>query len=138
MARPPRPAPSEPADRSGQSRNPFDELARLRGTLREERVFGKRISRPASAGQKEQPGTADAASTAAEADLFQAAVQGVKPLPHANRRAEIQTPKPPPIPRPQTPETKDDPPTPTKRRAPPKNDAELFRFAVEDVRPIDR
>ena len=135
MPRPPRPAPSRPADRSGPSNSPFDELAPLRGKLREERVFGRRIERPATGSDAHiAPATA---TDDADTGLFRAALQDVKPLPPSARRAELETPKPPPVRRPQAPEAADASPTAPPRRRPPRNDNELFRLAMEDVTPID-
>ncbi|MCC4116787.1 Smr/MutS family protein [Aromatoleum toluclasticum] len=107
----------------------------MRGKLREERVLGRRIERPATGGDADKTPAADAND--ADTGLFRAALQGVKPLPPSARRAELETPKPPPVRRPQAPKTEDASPAAPPRRRPPRNDSELFRFAMEDVNPID-
>ncbi|AYH45008.1 Smr/MutS family protein [Azoarcus sp. DN11] len=134
MPRPPRSARSQPADRSGPSHSPFDELAALRGKLREERVLGRRIE-PAAPARKS--GNDTRSEEDGGAGLFQAALQGVKPLAHSARRAEVEAPKPPPVPRPRAPEPEDETPAASPRRGPPRTDDEFFRFAMEDVIPID-
>ncbi|MCK9985616.1 MAG: hypothetical protein AzoDbin1_02088 [Azoarcus sp.] len=135
MPRPPRPASSRPADRSGPSKSPFDELAPLRGKLREERVLGRRIERPETSSDADRTPAADADD--ADSGLFRAALQDVKPLPPSSRRAELETPKPPPVRRPQVPDAEDASPAAPLRRRPPRDDSEFFRFAMEDVTPID-
>ncbi|WP_018991239.1 Smr/MutS family protein [Aromatoleum toluclasticum] len=107
----------------------------MRGKLREERVFGRRIERPATGSDTGQTPAADADD--ADTGLFRAALQDVKPLPPSARRAELETPKPPPVRRPQAPEAEDASPAAPQRRRPPRNDSELFRFAMDDVIPID-
>ncbi|WP_407279995.1 Smr/MutS family protein [Aromatoleum evansii] len=135
MPRPPRPASSRPAEPSGRSASPFEGLASLRGGLREERVFGRRIERPAIASDTGKTPAAD--TDAADAGLLRAALQGVTPLPQSARRAELETPKPAPVRRPQIPEADDDSPAAAPRRRTPRDDGELFRFAMEDVIPLD-
>lgn len=98
-------------------------------------MFGRRIERPAAGGQTDKPPSA----VADEVDdgLLRAALQGVKPLPPSARRAELEAPKPPPVRRPQAPETEVEEPATRPRRRTPRNDSELFRFAMEDVTPIE-
>ncbi|NMG27393.1 Smr/MutS family protein [Aromatoleum evansii] len=108
----------------------------MRGGLREERVFGRRIERPAIASDTGKTPATD--TDAADAGLLRAALQGVTPLPQSARRAELETPKPAPVRRPQTPEADDDSPAAAPRRSTPRDDGELFRFAMEDVIPLDR
>lgn len=136
MARPPRPAKSQPADRSGPTRGAFDKLAGLRGQLKEQRVLGRRIERPESAANRVEKSDAEAPG-AGEAALFQAAVAGTQPLPRASARAEIEKPRPAPVPRPRIEEPEEHQPETGRRPRSPRTDEELFRFEMEDVLPIE-
>ena len=98
-------------------------------------MLGRRIERPATGSDADRTPTADAVD--ADNGLFRAALPDVKPLPPSARRAELETPKPPPVRRPQAPEAEDASPAAPPRQRTPRDDGELFRFAMEDVRPID-
>lgn len=98
-------------------------------------MLGRRIERPAAGSDADTTLPADADD--GDNRLFRAALLDVKPLPPSARRAELETPKPPPVRRPQAPEAEDASPAAPLRRRQPRNDSELFHFAMEDVIPID-
>ncbi|MBD5801692.1 putative DNA endonuclease SmrA [Azoarcus sp. Aa7] len=98
-------------------------------------MLGRRIEHPATGSDAGGSPAADTDDT--DNGLFRAALQDVKPLPPSARRAELETPKPPPVRRPQAPESEDASPATPPRRRTPRDDGELFRFAMEDVLPID-
>lgn len=132
MARSRRPAASKPGARPG-SLHALDELAALRGELRRAPAAGapKHKAPPLPA--------ADVTDTAAAHELFLDAVRGVQPLLKAGGRADIETPKPAPVPRARSIEPDDEieaaPPRRTGREAPLDDDA-LFRLAVGDITPM--
>jgi len=144
MARPPRPASSRPADRAGRVRGAFDELAPLRGKLQQDRVVSRKpgsddaskASPGKTAPDPERPNPTPADANTSDTDLLRAALRDVKPLTHTGQRAEIDTRKPPPVPRPRTTEVEDDAPATSRRRQAPIDGGELFRFAMKDVAPI--
>lgn len=144
MARPPRPASSRPADRVGHSRGAFDELATLRGKLRQDKVVNRKTTSTDTSKTLGSKGTSDSAPPGSaqpdtgtgEIDLLRDALRDVIPLPHTSQRAEIGTPKPPPIPRRRAVEADDEAPATRQRRQAPVDGDELFRFAMEGVAPI--
>ena len=125
-------------------RGSLDALAPLRGRLRQERVFGRKAGStdsPEPSGGKglqdtERAGVPPSSADASDNDLLRAVLRDVKPLPGARQRAEIETPKPSPVPRPRTVEAADEAPARPRRHPEFVKDSELFRAAMEDVTPM--
>ena len=151
MARPPRPATEKTAGRPGRRLNAFDELAALRGELKQSRPAA--ADRPAAQSGRSTSGSSgrqrdkvDRApkvpnpptSLADDPTLFHDEVRDVTPLPEANRRAELAAPKPEPIPRPRPPELEDERGDVRPAKREPQDDRALFRFAIGDVTPLKR
>lgn len=146
MARPPRPATSKTAGRPGRHSNAFDELAALRGKLKQSRADAgtKPPEQPAPAPSRRSarkpeadervPRTGDRSAVPDDDPaLFRNAVRDVEPLPEASRRVEIDAPKPEPVPRPREPEPKDEASVARPVNREPQDDHALFRFAIGDV-----
>jgi DNA-nicking Smr family endonuclease len=143
MGRPRRPASPQAAARPKRAANPFDELATLREKL-------KPISAPSAQrgrAPSPPPGKPDLGAdlpsrpnpggdAAEDLELFRDAVGDVRPLSKATPRAEIDRPKPAPLPRPRGIDAEDDGPAARPLRSPPADDRSLFRSAVGDVAPL--
>lgn len=70
-----------------------------------------------------------------EAALFRAAVAGAQPLDNLNR-AEIETPRPAPVPRQPQPDEQDTPAQTPGRPPPPADESAWFRHMMHDVSPL--
>ncbi len=122
MARQSRPASAstKKADAGKRADTPFKALAALRGRTAPSGV-------PAETPRKQAP-PPDAATDADDLELFRRSQAGVAPLARQDR-AEIDTPRPAPVPRSKTPEAAPDP-------APARKTGDPLYAAYADVTPI--
>lgn len=136
MARRLPPAVLKSGGRTGRTLHALEELAALRGKLKPPASSQKaaKSERPPSAAA-EPPPIHPGASPDDDPALFRDAVRNVAPLTKGGGRAEIDTPKPPPVPRPRSVEP--DTPSPAKHsQTDALEDAALFRSAIGDVTPL--
>ncbi len=118
------------AAREADAQRPF---AGLKAALRDRGLAPTEA--PARAARSDRPGTPPPAPAQpdAEAALFRREMEGSRRLRDTNR-AELDRPRPAPIPRPRL--AADEPLATTTRRRTPRNDAELFANAMADVQPL--
>ena len=117
---------------------PFPALAILRGQVLPHAPGAAGRTGPSTA----QPGSSNPASTDSPATagdddttLFHQAMAGTQAL-RTPPRAEIQRPKPAPLPRPRAPERAEESTAPARAFPPPDDGVALFRYSVGDVTPL--
>lgn len=145
MPRSRRPSTSGTTDRPERKPGAFDALAKLRGTLgshRSRKNSKSAVRKPAPGESLTEPEGNPPAALGSnplpndDLELFHEIVGEVRPLTRAGGRAEIEAPKPAPVPRPRASEVEDFEPAAPPRRREPKSDFELFRAAIGDVTPL--